>query len=573
MRAKSVTALLLALALRAGAASPIEPGTLLIAPGSTPAYRSMVAAAERAVPRDAARQTIAESQGRPFVRALASALERRQSVVLIAPTAALTLDETTRRALLADVAPRALRSGARLHALAVGDGTDPLFVRQLSQVTGGTTASVTNANQVATAIAHAWHPPADDLARELTGDAFYVSRDSGPVTLLVRLADGQPIEIRSPLEQIVDVRTFSPLIEWYQEGNTALVTLSAPTPGRWRIEGARESIRVFHDLALELLVEGTAAANPIVTAQLTDAHGDVDEPLLWELSELRMWLSDATSVTPLDVKLSSGRLGSATTSRRPRTTLPAALADGARVLGSLDARTFRLTSRYPPDAPVAVTATLVPLDRSMVVARVKVIDTTIVEAGMRVYATLRVGTERSKVIVAAHDGDRAWTTELPPLATDLSVAFKVKGQTISGAPFDVETQPLRWSSPLREAIVREFDVNGRMLGNVVEPEIAPLDSDATDSTTVSTNAVAPTDVTATVAAAPADDSDVAQKSASLAEPSHVWTIALAAGIALVANLVLAFALIRRSRSGSDSASARLAAAVDGYRRALEARAI
>ena len=80
MRARSVSAFFVALALlalQAGAASlPVEPGVLLIAPGSTPAYRTVVDAAERAVRPDVARHTIAEAKGRPFVHALTSALEK-----------------------------------------------------------------------------------------------------------------------------------------------------------------------------------------------------------------------------------------------------------------------------------------------------------------------------------------------------------------------------------------------------------------------------------------------------------------------------------------------------------------
>jgi hypothetical protein len=56
------------------------------------------------------------------------------------------------------------------------------------------------------------------------------------------------------------------------------------------------------------------------------------------------------------------------------------------------------------------------------------------------------------------------------------------------------------------------------------------------------------------------------------EASNTPIIAIGAGIAFFANVLLVVALIRRSRVESDGASSKLAAAVDGYKQALDARA-
>ncbi len=177
------------------------------------------------------------------------------------------LSEVSRARIVSDQIARLQGLGVKVHAIALSDKVDTALMKLLTDATGGWLEAADDAEALQRVFLHMLEQAAPPTTVPLEGNAFSIDDSISEMTLLAFRGDGEPARLVDPTGTVWTADSTDERLRWRAEGAYDLVTITAPAPGEWRLEGAEDPdnrVAVVTDLGIDIgplpagLPDGTA---------------------------------------------------------------------------------------------------------------------------------------------------------------------------------------------------------------------------------------------------------------------------------------------------------------------------
>ena len=215
------------------------------------------------------------------------------------------------RKLLTDRAAELADRGIPVHTIALTDDADRNFLAALSRETGGVSLRARSSSELARSLLQLLQTVSPALQAPLTGGEFVVGPGVSSFRAIVfHRARAGRLGLESPGGQTFRAGDGVDSASWFFNESVALVSVSDPEPGVWRLraprlEGAQVRLRGELDVELTLPADAVAGGESVQLAlQLQDSKGVVlTDEVLSGLSLSVLVRDPAGEVTPFDVAL------------------------------------------------------------------------------------------------------------------------------------------------------------------------------------------------------------------------------------------------------------------------------
>jgi von Willebrand factor type A domain len=160
------------------------------------------------------------------------------------------------RDLLAGRAPELGATGIPVHTIALSAEADWVFLRSLARATSGIAEQAQSADALSGIFLQSLEMVAPTARVPVTGSRFSIDESVDEFTLLV-FFDGsrKKVKLIAPSGRVFQPDSSATGADWSVNQQFALVTLSDPEPGKWRVDtpgNARVRVTVISDLQLEV---------------------------------------------------------------------------------------------------------------------------------------------------------------------------------------------------------------------------------------------------------------------------------------------------------------------------------
>lgn len=160
------------------------------------------------------------------------------------------------RTLLAAAAPELGATGIPVHTIALSAEADWVFLRALAQHTGGIAEQAENASNLSAIFLQSLEMVAPTARVPLSDSGFAIDDSVAEFTVLVFFEGGKRrVGLVSPSGVQYQAKDTAENVDWYLNKQFALVTVTSPEPGNWRLDApgsATVKITVISDLQLEI---------------------------------------------------------------------------------------------------------------------------------------------------------------------------------------------------------------------------------------------------------------------------------------------------------------------------------
>lgn len=251
-----------------------------------------------------------------------------------------------RERILKEVMPRLKARGARIHAVALSDEADRALLQQLAAATDGSFAIAPDAETLAQAFVHAFDSAAPAEQVPLLDNRFGIDGSIEEFTaLILRKPESASVRLMRPDGTGFDASRLPNGVRWHSENSFDLITVSAPMPGEWSVEGdLLPQSRVTVVSNLRMRVDGLP--------RNFFAGDDVDVSVRFLEDDAPLTNADFLQLIQVDlsVTLSDGRSGTKTLSNPARPPEDGVYHDSLsrlqdpgeyRILVKADGRTFQ----------------------------------------------------------------------------------------------------------------------------------------------------------------------------------------------------------------------------------------
>lgn len=154
--------------------------------------------------------------------------------------------------IIAELLPRLVDQGVRLHTIALSAQADVNFLKQLSIATGGYHAALTNPEELSGYFLKTLSAAAPPNEVSLGDDAsFTIDNAVRQFTALLYRGPGQPTALVSPIGERLTRAAPGDDVRWYQDTEFDIVTVSKPRAGLWQAEtGSDGRVSIVSDMSL-----------------------------------------------------------------------------------------------------------------------------------------------------------------------------------------------------------------------------------------------------------------------------------------------------------------------------------
>jgi len=160
------------------------------------------------------------------------------------------------RKLLQQLAPQLGATGVPVHTIALSAEADWLFLRALAQTTSGVAEQAESAQQLTGIFLQALEMVAPTARVPLAGSVFAIDDSVREFTVLAFFGDEQDrLQLLDPTGSSYGASATGGSIDWFQNEQFALVTVTSPMAGKWQVnapDSAGVRVTVISDLELEV---------------------------------------------------------------------------------------------------------------------------------------------------------------------------------------------------------------------------------------------------------------------------------------------------------------------------------
>lgn len=200
-----------------------------------------------------------------------------------------------RQRIIADILPQLIERGIVVHAVALSDNADMTLLESLARGTGGILEVARSPADLTRIFVRLFDDAIEQDRVPIEGNIFLVDSSVEEFTLLVfRDADEGVIQLRGPDQQFYLGGDHPAFIRWYQDQGYELITVKAPTEGRWELfatADAENRVTVISDLQLKVsnlrntLYLGDA---PQISVELLQAERRIEDPAFLDLVDVQL---------------------------------------------------------------------------------------------------------------------------------------------------------------------------------------------------------------------------------------------------------------------------------------------
>lgn len=166
------------------------------------------------------------------------------------------IDQASRAALLDEYAPLLAEQNVVVHGIAFSDDADLALIERLSQLTGGLSASVAEADALLGAFLDMVDRIFPSDRAPVTDQRFVIEPGLSGFTALLFRGEGDPVLI-APDGERYSADALPEGVQWRREPHYDLVEVPDPQAGQWRLEGELvEKSRITLQAPLQLQVSG-----------------------------------------------------------------------------------------------------------------------------------------------------------------------------------------------------------------------------------------------------------------------------------------------------------------------------
>jgi hypothetical protein len=160
------------------------------------------------------------------------------------------------RKVLGELAPELGATGIPVHTIALSGEADWVFLRSLAQGTGGIAEQAQSAQALSGIFLQALEMAAPTARVPVDRSRFAIDDSVREFTLLVFFeGEGGMLTLRDPGGTEYARAQANDAMDWFQNSQFALITVSSPVAGTWRVrapDSARVRVTVISDLQLEV---------------------------------------------------------------------------------------------------------------------------------------------------------------------------------------------------------------------------------------------------------------------------------------------------------------------------------
>ena len=158
------------------------------------------------------------------------------------------------RKLLANEAVELGVTGIPVHTIALSDEADWVFLRSLAEASGGIAEKAEDARELGAIFLQSLEMVAPTARVPVAGSRFTIDSSVQEFTALVFYqGESGRLELFSPEDQKYQPGNEDEGVDWFQNQQFALVTVTSPKPGEWRLQAPDQAtvrISVISDLGL-----------------------------------------------------------------------------------------------------------------------------------------------------------------------------------------------------------------------------------------------------------------------------------------------------------------------------------
>ncbi|MEH6589728.1 MAG: vWA domain-containing protein [Halioglobus sp.] len=160
------------------------------------------------------------------------------------------------RTLLADNAPQVGALGIPIHTIALSEEADWSFVQSLARITNGIAEKVDTAERLTDVFYQSLEMVAPTSSVPVSRKKFFIDATVREFTALAFFNDSSPVfGLVGPDGRAYNSNELVEGVEWFENGEFSLVTVTEPQPGRWELvapESEKNRVSVIADLVLEV---------------------------------------------------------------------------------------------------------------------------------------------------------------------------------------------------------------------------------------------------------------------------------------------------------------------------------
>ncbi|WP_200282093.1 VWA domain-containing protein [Rhabdochromatium marinum] len=298
-------------------------------------------------------------------------------------------DAASRQRILDSTIPRLQDLQVKTNVVALSDQVDAALVEALTQQTGGWLEVAEDSEALQRAFLRMLEQSAPPTTVPIEGNRFTIDTGVREFTLLAFHAPGEPVSLITPDGKTITAGRI-PLagamsVSWNDGQDYDLVTITAPTPGEWELQGSLDPdnrVAVMTDLGL--------AMEPLPNSIPTQAN-----------FVLELWPTEQGSPIKLKdfLNLASAKVEFNVTAQHTETSAssdPAAAPQGFNQQGSAQSAAGSLPLAAP-SATIPALALMLPLDPNTLTYRMDVQSGTLMPGTYRVRALLESPTFKRQI--------------------------------------------------------------------------------------------------------------------------------------------------------------------------------
>ncbi len=508
------------------------------------AWRRAARAARTSIGSAAARTNLRAALAAAAWDASQQAPDRDRRIVLVSdarvdlgPDAAANAAE--RRTIVEQLLPRLRAAGIRIDTLALSQNADTGFLEELADATDGRSGRAESVADVRTFLAHTIATPLPRMG------SFDVPTGVEELTLFAA-APHNAFTLMSPDGRTIDATAQPQGVRWRDTGDSVLITMSAPEPGRWRYAPADVRPNVWRDLALDIHPNDSTEAR-VLRVVVTDAGVPLQEPRLRDVATLDAQMKTLYGTQALTVTAAADDAGASYDVE-----VGSPLTSDDEVALHLIAPTFERSRRYVERVAHPFDVEFRGVDDGNAAASLQVNGAAADRATLRVLGSVTAPNGRVSLAVGARQADGAWLLPVQRLAPTVDVKLKFLFDDAAGRAVQIDSDPIALTLPIDAPKHVGLDEQGHIVVDPVRPPPSPAPEPSVTTTDAPSSAAAAAD-------------------APIAAPTHrvvgpwEWFAMLAITLATVGSLVLLAWRSRHVSAGGD-----LAAALEAHRAAMTA---
>lgn len=165
-------------------------------------------------------------------------------------------NKKAREHIIQNIIPKLQAKNIKVFTIALSDHTDEVLLKKLAMDTDGFFRKAKEAQDLQRSFFKLFESAIkqDDLPIE--NGEFKVDKQVKELTIMVfHKKDAPPVSLKDPKDYIIHATKLPPNVRWHSEASYDLITVIAPTPGRWRLIDADDPdnrVFVLSDLKLSV---------------------------------------------------------------------------------------------------------------------------------------------------------------------------------------------------------------------------------------------------------------------------------------------------------------------------------